>query len=171
MNYQIAILCIVLAALLPASVHAQVISNVSASSDTGGNTAESGTVTTGASSASVKVENISGGGGGTATVHIETSVNGQTHEETYTMPGGSIGVSVVATSSGYEAHVWEPGASTPQSGSVHRGAYALTSLLEHNQASTSIASSIASSTAQAHFIGRISSWFERLFNIFGWFGK
>lgn len=126
-------------ALLPVFAHAGILSNVSATSDTGGNGAgQGGTVTTGASSASVQVQTLSGSAGGTSTVRIKTVTNGKKYEETFTRPAGSIGVSVVATSSGYETRVWEPGTSG------------------------------ATSTTPVRFIERISSWFARIFSFFGW---
>ena len=140
MTYRIAALLIV-SALLPAFAHAQIISNVSASSDSGGNAAGPGTtVRTGSSYSSVQVTTVSWQG--SSTVHIKTEVNGQKHEETYTKPSGSIGVSVVASTTGYKTQVWEPAASS----------------------ATATASSVP--PAPLRFIDRVSNWFSRFFGFF-----
>ncbi len=109
------VLTLALVALLPMSAHANITSYTEASSDTGGNDAAPGTtITTGNTSAEVDTETITGDQNqSSSTVHIKTVTNGTTHEENYTTHGG-VGVSVTATSSGYQVHTWQQGSTTPQ---------------------------------------------------------
>jgi len=91
---------LVLAALLPGAVYAQVQSTTEAETDTGGNTAESGgTVETGASSASVQTTNVVGEDGGTVKVEVRTETNGEVKTESVEKEvSGGIQVNVKASS-------------------------------------------------------------------------
>jgi len=81
---------------VPAMAHAQIYSNTSASSNSGGNVVgPGGTVTTGDSSASVQVTTNTSSSN-TSTIEIKTNVNGVVHEESRTTTGAT-NVEVVAT--------------------------------------------------------------------------
>ena len=83
---------------LPAMAHAQIYSNTSASSNSGGNAAgPGGSVRTGDSSASVSASNSSASGTSSSSIRIRTTVNGDSHEESFTSDSGDVSVSVQST--------------------------------------------------------------------------
>lgn len=89
---------LVIALSLPAMSHAQIYSNTSASSNSGGNTVgPGGSVRTGDSSASVSTSNSSASGASSSSIRIRTTVNGEAHEESFTSDSGDVSVSVQST--------------------------------------------------------------------------
>jgi hypothetical protein len=89
---------LVIALSLPAMAHAQIYSNTSASSNSGGNVVgPGGSIRTGDSSASVSASNSSASGTSSSSIRIRTTVNGEAHEESFTSGSGDVSVSVRST--------------------------------------------------------------------------
>jgi hypothetical protein len=96
-------------ASLPAMANAQIYSQSSASSNSGGNVAgPGGAIETGGASASVTTSNA--GGTSNSSVYIRTQANGVVHEESYTSSSSEIGVSVRSTPKGTVIETSEGGA-------------------------------------------------------------
>ncbi|HEY4502082.1 MAG TPA: hypothetical protein VJJ20_03400 [Candidatus Paceibacterota bacterium] len=152
---------------MPAMAHANINSNTSASSNTGGNVVgQGGTVTTGDAVSSVQVSNTSAQGTSSSSVYIKTEANGVVHEETYTSDKADTSVRVETTPKGSTIEVRE---GTPPTVVRQEFIYASTSSSTAADSGTSTEASAVASTeglgvriilAVQNFFAGLLGWFR-----------
>ena len=150
--------------------HAQIYSNTSASSQTGGNVVGAGgNVETGDASASVTTSNVSGKS--SSSVYIKTDVNGVVYEESHSSDSGDVSVEVTSIPAGVVVETRE-GASAPVRRTVTEVPATLRSDIEPPMEATSSAQATSTLTTEeeaglgTQIVLAVQSFFAGLFSWF-----